>query len=121
MKLRRERAKLANPFTTMRVKDKTAEKDAEEAVYWKAKFSSFTAPQAGSTVAMAMARGRLGPQQHKWRRQRERRPKLQTRYSEQSILNCWYRRGEVALLGRVSIGPVCVVQSCCTHGYVFKF
>ena len=52
----RERAKLANPFTTKRAKDKTAKKDAEEAVCWKPKFSSFTAPQAGSAVAMAMAK-----------------------------------------------------------------
>jgi hypothetical protein len=52
----RERAKLANQFTTKRAKDKTTEKDAEEAVCWKPKFSSFTAPQAGSAVAMAMAK-----------------------------------------------------------------
>ena len=46
----------ANPFTTKQVKEKTKEKEAEEAVNWKPKFSSFTAPQAGSAVAMALAK-----------------------------------------------------------------
>ncbi len=60
-----ERAKLVNPYTTERVKDKTAERDAEEAVSWKPKFSTFTGPQAGSAVAMAMAKQTAWPQQRK--------------------------------------------------------
>ncbi len=57
----RERAKLANPFTTKRAKDKTAEREAEEAVCWKPKFSTFTASQAGSAVAMAMPKRAARP------------------------------------------------------------
>ena len=53
----RQRAKLANPFTTRRVKEKTTkEQQAAEAANWKPTFCSFTAPQAGSAVAMAMAK-----------------------------------------------------------------
>ena len=47
---------LANPFTTRRVKEKTKEQQAVEAVNWKPKFCSFLAPQAGSAVSMAMAK-----------------------------------------------------------------
>ena len=53
----RERVKLANPFTTKRVKEKTTkEQKAAEAADWKPKFCSLTAPQAGSAVVMAMAK-----------------------------------------------------------------
>ena len=53
----RQRAKLANPFTTRRVKEKTTkEQQAAEAANRKPKFCSFTAPQAVSAVAMAMAK-----------------------------------------------------------------
>ena len=52
----RQRAKLVNPFTTRRVKEKTKEQEAVGEVNWKPKFSSFSAPQAGSAVAMAMAK-----------------------------------------------------------------
>ena len=52
----RERAKLVNPFITRGEKEKTKEKEAEEAVNWKPKFSSFSAPQAGSAVVMALAK-----------------------------------------------------------------
>ena len=52
----RERAKLANPFTTRRVKEKTKEQQASEAAHWNPKCCSFTAPQAGSAVAMAMTK-----------------------------------------------------------------
>ena len=51
----RERAKLANPFTTRRVKEKIKQQ-AREAANWNPKFCSFLAPQAGSAVAMAMAK-----------------------------------------------------------------
>ena len=70
----RQRAKLANPFTTRRVKEKTAkEQHAVEAANWKPKFCSFTAPQAGSTVAMAMAKSGLNGQQQHWCRQPTRK------------------------------------------------
>ncbi len=52
----RERTKLANPFTTKRPKEKTREQEAGEAANWNPKILSFSAPQAGSAVAMAMAR-----------------------------------------------------------------
>ena len=53
----RQRAKLANPFTTRRGKEKTTkEQQAVEAANWKPKFCSFTAPQAGNAVAMALAK-----------------------------------------------------------------
>ena len=53
----REKAVLANPFTTKRIKEtKTKEQQAAEAASWKPKICSMTAPQAGSAVAMAMAK-----------------------------------------------------------------
>jgi hypothetical protein len=53
----REKVKLANPFTTKRMKEKkTKEQQAAEAASWKPKICSMTAPQAGSAVAMALAR-----------------------------------------------------------------
>ena len=52
----RERMKLANPFTTKRPKEKTKAQEAAEAAHWNPKFASFSAPQAGSAVAMAMAK-----------------------------------------------------------------
>ena len=52
----REPVQLANTFTTRRVKEKTKEQKAVEAVNWKPKFSSFSAPHAGSAVAMALAK-----------------------------------------------------------------
>jgi hypothetical protein len=53
----REKAVLANPFTTKRMKEKkTKEQQAAEASSWKPKICSITAPQAGSAVAMALAK-----------------------------------------------------------------
>ena len=53
----REKVKLANPFTTKRMKEKkTKEQQAAEAASWKPKICSMTAPQAGSAVAMALAK-----------------------------------------------------------------
>jgi hypothetical protein len=53
----REKAVLANPFTTKRMKEKkTKEQQAAEASSWKPKICSMTAPQAGSAVAMALAK-----------------------------------------------------------------
>ena len=54
--------KLANPFTSKRPKEKTEGQEAAEAAHWNPKFASFSAPQAGSAVAMAMAKsGRDAP------------------------------------------------------------
>ena len=52
----RERVQLANPFATRQVREKTKEQEAVEEVKWKPKFSSFSAPQAGSAVVMALAK-----------------------------------------------------------------
>ena len=53
----REKAVLANPFTTKRMKEeKTKEQQTAEAASWKPKICCMTAPQAGSAVAMAMAK-----------------------------------------------------------------
>ncbi len=57
----RERAELANPFTTKRVKERGKERKAEEAVSWKLIFSSITAPQVSSAVVMAMAKRAARP------------------------------------------------------------
>ena len=51
-----ERMKLANPFTTKRPKEKTKGQEAAEAAHWNPKFAPFSALQAGSAVAMAMAK-----------------------------------------------------------------
>ena len=53
-----KRMKLANPFTTKRQKEKIKQQEAAEAAHWNPKFASFSAPQAGSAVAMAMGKSR---------------------------------------------------------------
>ena len=58
----RERAQLATPFTTKEQvkRAKAKAKEAAEKAVWKPTFSTFTAPQGGSALAMAMAK-RAGP------------------------------------------------------------
>ena len=56
-----ERAELAHPFNTKRVKEKGKAGEAEEAASWKPSFSSFKDTPAGSAIAMAMARRAARP------------------------------------------------------------